>query len=240
MTTTPHPLPQSASWADHRSAQEADYESAGFGHELVPGSRPALVVVDPVRAYSDPASALFAGVDEQVLAMRRLLDAVRATRTAAGPVPVVVTQVSYRSGELEGGVFWRKVPALSAYLEGSPLAAIIDGLEPRAGEVLITKQYPSAFFGTTLAATLTAQRVDTVLIAGFSTSGCVRATALDAMQHGFVPVVVEEAVGDRDAAVHAANLFDIRHKIGEVWPATRALAYLAGLQAPAGNAPATP
>lgn len=92
----------------------------------------------------------------------------------------------------------------------------------------MTKQYPSAFFGTALAAYLTANRVDTLFIGGLTTSGCVRATALDAMQHGFVPVVAEEAVGDRDPDVHAANLFDIRHKIGEVWPPERATAYLGG------------
>ncbi|WP_416976038.1 isochorismatase family protein, partial [Streptomyces sp. 4F14] len=101
-----------------------------------------------------------------------------------------------------------------------------DGLAPTAAELTVTKQYPSAFFGTPLASHLTAHGVDTLLIGGLTTSGCVRATALDAMQHGFVPVVVAEAVGDRDPEVHAANLFDIRHKIGEVWPLELALAHL--------------
>ncbi|WP_288049644.1 isochorismatase family protein, partial [Nocardia sp.] len=115
------------------------------------------------------------------------------------------------------------------FCEGSPFADFIEGLAPNANEFRVTKSYPSAFFGTTLHSYLTAQRVDTALIAGLSTSGCVRATALDALQHGFVPIVVEDAVGDRDRRVHKANLFDIAHKIGEVWALDRAVEYLGGL-----------
>jgi maleamate amidohydrolase len=202
--------------------REEDYERAGLGGRLDPGTSPALLLVDPARAYVDPGCPLYAGVEPAVDVMRALLAGARRAR-----VPVVVTRVRFRPDGGDGGVFFRKVPTLRVFAEGSPYGDFIDGLAPTADELTVTKQYPSAFFGTALAAYLTANGVDTVLIAGLTTSGCVRATALDAMQHGFVPVLVEEAVGDRDPDVHAANLFDIRHKIGEVWPVERVMGYLA-------------
>ncbi|WP_067860871.1 isochorismatase family protein [Nocardia shimofusensis] len=200
----------------------ADYAHAGFGGVLEPGARPALVLVDPARAYIDPGCSLYAGVEQSVEAMRILLAAVRA----AG-FPVIVTEVRLRADGADAGVFFRKAPSLRAFCEGSPFAELIDGLAPLPGELRLIKKYPSAFFGTTLASYLSAARIDTVLIAGLSTSGCIRATALDTMQNGFVPIVVADAVGDRDPAVHAANLFDISQKIGEVWDLARALEYLA-------------
>jgi nicotinamidase-related amidase len=125
-------------------------------------------------------------------------------------------------------VFFRKVPALKSFEAGAhpDLAAFAEGLEPGPGETLITKQYASAFFATSLASTLTSLGVDTLLIAGVSTSGCVRATAVDACQHGFVPLVVREAVGDRHAAPHEANLFDLQAKYAEVIGLDHAKAYL--------------
>ncbi|MFE7276024.1 isochorismatase family protein [Streptomyces sp. NPDC057623] len=205
----------------HQESPEDDYERAGLGGHLAPGASPALLLVDPARAYVEPDCPLYAGVEPAVEAMRALLATARRAR-----IPVVVTCVRFRSDGRDGGVFFRKVPTLRVFAEGSPYGDFIEGLAPAPDELTVTKQYPSAFFGTALAASLTAHRVDTLLIGGLTTSGCVRATALDAMQHGFVPVVVEEAVGDRDPGVHAANLFDIRHKIGEVWPMARAEEYL--------------
>ena len=113
-------------------------------------------------------------------------------------------------------MFYRKVGALKAFDKGSRLAEYCNGLKPQAGELLVLKQYASAFFGTSLAATLTAQQIDTVIIVGVSTSGCVRATALDACQYGFIPFVVRDAVGDRDPRPHEANLFDLQAKYAEV------------------------
>ena len=120
-----------------------------------------------------------------------------------------------------------KVPALRCFVKGSPLGDFADGIAPRADETVIVKQYASAFFGTSLASTLTARGVDTVVVTGFSTSGCVRATTLDALQHGFSPFVVREACGERDARPQESNLFDLQAKYAEVIDEKRALAEMA-------------
>lgn len=201
---------------------DADYVAAGFGGRLPFGDRPALLVVDVCRAYLDPASPLYAGVEDALASNARLVDAARL----AG-VPVIFTRVLYQAGGLDGGLFYRKVPALKAYLPGSPLGDFPEGFGPRADEVVVVKQYASAFFGTSLAATLSALRIDTVMVTGFSTSGCVRATALDALQHGFVPYVIREACGDRDPRPHDASLFDLQAKYAEVVNEADALALMA-------------
>jgi nicotinamidase-related amidase len=189
----------------------AGYTKAGFGEALGFGDRPAVLVVDIVRAYLEPSSPLYAGVEDAVASAARVVDTARA----AG-VPVLFTRVEYLPGGADGGVFYRKVPALRVLDAGSPLADFPPELGPRDGEVVVTKQYASAFFGTPLASTLTAMGVDTVVIVGLSTSGCVRASAVDALQHGFVPIVVRQAVGDRDPRPHEANLFDLAAKYADV------------------------
>ncbi len=202
---------------------DADYAAAGFGGSLPFGQHPALLMVDVCNAYLDPASPLYAGVEAALASNIRLLAAARR----AG-VPAVFTRVLYGAGGVDGGLFYRKVPALQAYLPGNPLGDFPEGYGPLPGEVVVTKQYASAFFGTSLAATLNAMRVDCLLITGFSTSGCVRATALDALQHGFAPFVVRDACGDRAPGPHEANLFDIQAKYGEVIAEARALELIAG------------
>lgn len=192
-----------------------NYARGGFTRRLTPGRRPALLVIDLVAAYVTEGSPLFGG--EGCLSAQRgaiaLLDLARTAR-----IPVIHTNVAFQPGGRDGGVFFRKVPALACFEAGrSPgLAAFASGLEPAAGETLITKQYASAFFGTSLAPTLVSMGVDTVLIAGVSTSGCVRASAVDCCQHGFVPLVVRDAVGDRAPQPHEANLFDLQAKYAEV------------------------
>ena len=192
---------------------QQNYARGGFGKRLGFGQRPALLVIDFVRAYLVKDSPLYAGVEAAQAAAVQLLAAARAAQ-----IPVVHTNVVYQPGGRDGGVFFRKVPALASFEAGAhpDLAAFAEGLEPLPGETVISKQYASAFFGTSLASTLTALGVDTVLIAGLSTSGCVRASAVDCCQHGFIPVVVAEAVGDRASGPHEANLFDIHAKYGDV------------------------
>ena len=200
-----------------------NYQGAFDGH-LPFGQRPALLIVDFVVAYLDRASPLYAGVEDALASNQRLLAAARAVG-----IPVLWTNVVYTPGGKDGGVFYRKVPALRLFERGSPLGAFPDGLRPVDGELVISKQYASAFFGTHLAATLTAQRIDTLLITGLSTSGCVRATALDACQHGFLPFVVREACGDRHPGPHEANLFDLQAKYAEVITEAEAIARLKDL-----------
>ncbi len=201
---------------------DRDY-AAAFGGSLPFGERPALLLVDVVTAYLTPGSSLYDPRFEIALAAcERLTAACRASG-----VPVIFTNVSYRAGGIDGGLFYRKVPALSAFLEGSAGGAFPSSLQPALGEVVVTKQYASAFFGTSLAATLTAMRIDTLLVTGFSTSGCVRASAVDALQSGFAPFVVADACGDRHAAPHDANLFDLSKKYAEVVSEAEALVLLA-------------
>lgn len=202
---------------------DADYAAAGFGAKLAFGERPALLIVDVVMAYLDPASPLYAGVEAELGSNERLVTAARS----AG-IPVIFTNVVYAPGGMDGGLFFRKVPALKAFERGSPAGAFPPSLQPEPGELVISKQYPSAFFGTSLASTLNGARIDTLLITGYSTSGCVRATALDALCHGFAPFVVRDACGDRDGRPHEGNLFDIAAKIGEVISEVEAIRLFSG------------
>lgn len=196
---------------------------AAFGRRLEAGCRPALLMVDLVRAYFTPGTDLYLGGDSCLRSAARVL----ATARSAG-VPVVHTRVRYAPGGADGGVFFRKVGALRHLVGDSPEGRFMPEVEPVDGETVIVKQYASSFFGTTLASTLTAMGVDTTVIAGVSTSGCVRATAVDACQHGFVPLVVRDAVGDRDPAPHEANLFDLQAKYAEVVGEADAVSYLSG------------
>ncbi|CDO38043.1 isochorismatase family protein [Novosphingobium sp. KN65.2] len=203
--------------AAEKSDLDNDYAGAGFGGGLEPGKRPALLLVDMVRAYLDPESPLYARGEAALAQAVRLAEAARK----AG-VPVILTNVEYVDGK-EGGMFFRKVPGLRNFMAGSPLGAFPEELTPKPGDRVLTKFYPSAFFGTALAPMLVAEGIDTLLIGGYSTSGCVRASALDALCHGFVPLVVADACADRDPRPHDGNLFDIRAKIGEVIDAEAAL-----------------
>ena len=210
------------------SHPDGPVDDRGYGGTLQPGARPALLVIDFVKAYVVPDSPLYAGpgVEET----RRACEELLATCRAAG-IPILHTNLAYQEGGRDGGVFFRKVPALKIFEGGarSQLGKFALGLAPERDEIVITKQYASAFFGTTLAATLTSLGVDTLLIAGMSTSGCVRATAVDTVQHGFIPLVVRDAVGDRAAGPHEANLFDLQTKYAEVVTLDRVRTYLAGL-----------
>ena len=195
-----------------------------FDGSLGFGKAPALILVDFVDAYFAEDSPLYAGVENELASALRIREAARS----AG-IPVVYTNVVYQEGGADGGVFYRKVPALEVFVEGNPLGAWPAGLEPAEDELVITKQYPSAFFGTSLAPTLTASDIDTLIITGLTTSGCVRATCVDAMSHGFAPIVVADACGDRHAAPHEANLFDMNAKYADVVDEPTVIAYLSGL-----------
>jgi len=192
-------------------AEMAASYTGAFDGRISFGQRPALVIVDVVMAYLEPSSPLYARVEDALASNERLLAAARQAR-----IPVFFTNVVYAKGGADGGLFFRKVPALKSFEAGSPLGAFPPSLQPQESELVISKRNASAFFATHLASTLCTLGVDTLLITGFSTSGCVRATALDAMQHGFAPFVVREACGDRHPGPHEANLFDLQTKYAEV------------------------
>jgi maleamate amidohydrolase len=200
----------------------ANYATVFDGH-LAFGRQPAVLVVDMVMAYFDTRSPLYAGVDDVLASNRRLVSAARS----AG-LPVVFTSVVYEPGGGDGGLFYLKIPALKVFDKGSPFGGFPVGLQPRSDELVVTKQYASAFFGTSLAQHFAALGIDSLLITGVSTSGCVRATALDALQYGFAPFVVRDACGDRHPAPHEANLFDLQAKYAEVISEERALRLIRG------------
>jgi maleamate amidohydrolase len=190
------------------------------------GRAPAIIMVDFIRAYTEPGSPLYAPA--VVDAVKATVPLVKAAREKG--VPIVYTRVVYHQSGADGGLFVRKVPALRRMVEGEPLAEIVPELPPAADDVILIKQYASSFFGTSLAAMLTARGVDTLIITGCSTSGCVRATAVDAMQNGFRPIVPRECVGDRHDGPHEANLFDINAKYGDVVPLSDVLSQLQMVQ----------
>ncbi|WP_447956562.1 isochorismatase family protein [Vreelandella sp. EE7] len=177
------------------------------------GRKAALLVVDFMKGYVLEESPLYApGVVEAVGKMPALLDAARQSAT-----PVIHTNILYHApDQLDGGVWVKKSPVMRAMVAGNTFAEFCDEVTPAPTEPVVTKQYASAFFGTSLASMLVAMEVDTIIVTGCSTSGCIRATAVDGLQYGFRVMVVRDCVGDRHPAPHEANLFDIDSKYGDV------------------------
>jgi len=194
----------------------------GFHGRAGFGQRPALIVVDVNVGFTDPASPLVCDLEEVVVAIQQLLG---ETRKAG--FPVVFTTVSYSEGDkVAARAFIDKIPALLTLEAGSRWVEIDPRIAPLPGEPVLNKLFASAFFGTPLAALLTAAGCDSVIVTGASTSGCVRATVVDALQHGFRPVVPREAVGDRNPDAHAANLYDMDTKYADVVSLAEVLEHL--------------
>ncbi|WP_296601420.1 isochorismatase family protein, partial [Nocardioides sp.] len=188
--------------------------AAGFGGRIGFGDRPCLIVVDMVRAYLVEGEPFWSPEYDPVRdACGRLVEAAREHR-----VPVVWTTLAFGEPDWDSGYFHRKVPSLRELVRRPELAEFDDRLTPQADELVVRKQFASAFFGTSLGAALTRLGVDTVVLAGVSTSGCLRATAVDALQHGYRPIVVTEAVGDRHAGAHRQALYDLQAKYADVEP----------------------
>lgn len=187
------------------------YQQRGFANRVGFGEKPALLIIDFICGFTDAACPLGSNLDAEVAATGRLLDEFRSRN-----LPVHFTTTAYDEAMISAGVFVRKVPSLAHLKFGSNWVEIDERLKPQAGEVVWTKHYASAFFGTALASALAAQKTDTLIIAGCTTSGCVRASAVDACQHGFRANIVRECVGDRSQAAHEANLFDLDAKYADV------------------------
>jgi maleamate amidohydrolase len=196
------------------------------GHGGV-GVRPALVVVDATVAFTHDSSPLCCDYDGSAVATN--VNLLRAARSAKIPVVFSAVVVGPREREIAAH-FLRKMPGLASIAEDPQRGEIDPRLERRSDELLIKKIFPSVFFGTDLAGFLTSHGVDTVIITGMSTSGCVRATAVDALQHGFRPLVVREAVADRDEVAHENALRDLELKYADVVSIAKVVAYLADIK----------
>ena len=194
-------------------ALNENYESAGYHFKQNLGKKPALLLVDFAKAYFLRESPLFGGP----LCEAARNSAIELTASARKyKIPVIFTEVLYKPGGLDGGAFYSKVPALSCFDQGSKTQELCDCFNKLDTELMITKQYPSAFFGTSLAASLVFLQVDTLIIAGLTTSGCVRATCVDSISSGFITVIANEACGDRATEPHEANLFDMSAKYADL------------------------
>jgi maleamate amidohydrolase len=201
--------------------------SEGFHGRAGFGTKPALVVVDVNRGFTDPASPLVCDLEDVVTAIRQLLDEARRAE-----IPIVFTTVSYTEGDKRtAAAFIDKVPALLTLEAGSRWVEIDPRIAPEAGEPVLNKLFASAFFGTALSSLLAANGCDSLIVTGASTSGCVRATAVDALQHGYRPIVPREAVGDRNPDAHAANLYDLDAKYADVVSLAEVIEHLEGLVA---------
>jgi maleamate amidohydrolase len=200
------------------------YVKKGFAARVGFGQRPALLVVDMIRAFTDLRSPLASNLDTQMHAIQQLL-----ALTRPRDVPTIFSTVAYDPELQEAGLWVRKIPSNSWLVEGSEWVELDERLGRQPREMLLLKKYASCFFGTDLAARLVSRQIDTLLITGCTTSGCVRASAVDACSFGLHTIVVQEAVGDRAELPHIANLFDIDAKYGDVVDLEEALGYLAGL-----------
>jgi maleamate amidohydrolase len=197
------------------------YAAARLGQAVTMGERPAALVVDFSCGFTDPECALGSDLSAEVEATRRLLDAARAKG-----LPVIFTTIGYEPSLKDGGLWLQKVPSLGDLQVGGRWVEIDPRLEAREDETIVLKKGASAFFGTNLASVLISQGIDSVILCGATTSGCVRATAIDLLQYGFPTLVPRECVGDRAQAPHEANLFDIQAKYADVVPLEEALAYV--------------
>jgi maleamate amidohydrolase len=202
------------------------YKTQNFGNRLGFGEKAALLIVDFVNGFTDPAKFGGGNIGDAIDATAGLLAFCRARA-----LPVAHTRVVFADDGADTNIMCLKVPALTGLVEDAPESQIVAALEPRPGEIVVRKRVPSAFFGTDLAPAFARLRVDTVMVAGCTTSGCVRASVLDAMCHGFRPVVVSDCVGDRALGPHEANLFDMGQKYADIVTGAEAIAALSGAAA---------
>jgi nicotinamidase-related amidase len=203
-------------------ADEEFFRERGFGLKIGFGTRPGLVVVDIIRAFTDPDMPLGSNMDAEIEATNRLIDACREANA-----PVFFTTTAYDDAALKDGGIWVLKQRGAATLRSGTAAVELDPrLHHQPRDSILTKKYASCFFGTDLLSRLVSNGCDTVLIAGCTTSGCVRGTAVDAVQNGFRPVIVTEAVGDRSETAHRQSLFDLQAKYCDVVALDEALDYL--------------
>jgi nicotinamidase-related amidase len=205
-------------------SQEQTYAAAGFGQSVPRGKRPAIVVVDFTYGFTDMQYPTASDIAPQIAATKRLTDLARSKG-----FPVIYTTISYHPGEINQLPWLKKATGMAALLEGTRLVEVDSATGIQPSDTLLSKKGASAFFGTSLAGVLTGCGVDTVIVTGATTSGCVRASAVDAVQSGFNVLVPADCCGDRAQAPHDAALYDIDQKYGDVTDAADILNYLGGL-----------
>jgi len=201
---------------------EAFFRERGFGQRIGFGERPALLVIDMINAFTNPALPLGADLSREIEQIRHILNEARRVR-----IPIYFTTVKLEERDFQESIWARKMPlGFRTLLAGTPEVEVDPRLERRPEEPLIVKKYASCFFGTDLIARLNSQRIDTLIITGCTTSGCVRATAVDAISNGFRPIIPAEAVGDRVRPAHEQSLFDLNAKYADVVSVEEVLGYL--------------
>ena len=208
---------------DHQETAE-DYRRKGFMNRSGYGTKPALLVVDFIYGFTDPTTPLGGAFSKELAVTADLLETFRAAQ-----LPIVYTTIAYEPGFEDGGVFVKKVPSLKILEVGSKMVDVDNRIRPRPDEYVALRKYASAFFNTDVDAYLKARSVDTIIMTGCTTSGCIRASAIDSMQYGYLTVVVEEGVGDRAQGPHDANLFDIDAKYGDVVSVDEVNSYMKSL-----------
>jgi maleamate amidohydrolase len=205
------------------------YERARLGQSVKLGARPAVLVVDFSRGFTDPESTMGSELTREVEATNRLLAAARERE-----IPVIFTTIGFEPNLKDGSLWLEKAPGLGELIIGSKWVEIDPRLERRDEETVILKKGASAFFGTNLPSILVSHGVDTIVMCGATTSGCIRATAVDLLQYGYPTLVPRECVGDRAQAPHEANLVDIQAKYADVVSIEDALAYIESVSRKAG------
>ncbi|KRW95165.1 isochorismatase family protein [Paracoccus sp. MKU1] len=192
-------------------SQQQVYEAAGFGGAIERGTRPAIVVVDFTYGFTDPQYPTAADMSAEIAATRKLTDLARAKG-----FPVIYTAIAYTPGQLDKTPWLKKATGMSAFMAGSRLVQIDEATGKQPDDALVVKKGASAFFGSALGGLLVGARTDTVVVCGTTTSGCVRATVVDAVQSGFNVLVPRDCCADRAAAPHEANLYDMQQKYADV------------------------
>jgi maleamate amidohydrolase len=201
---------------------EEFFRQRGFGIKIGFGERPALIVIDMINGFTDAAMPLGANLDTQIKAQQPLVKIAHQR-----DIPVIFSTVLYEEPDIKDAGIWAlKQSGARTLTAGSEAVKVDNRLDRKPKDILLVKKYASCFFGTDLVPRLNSRRIDTLILTGCTTSGCVRATAVDAVQNGFRPMVVREAVGDRSVAAHEQSLFDLNAKYADVVSLDETLQYL--------------
>jgi nicotinamidase-related amidase len=218
----PQPCAKECEIVTSGKEDEEFFRQRGFGIRMGFGERPALIIIDMINGFTDPAVPLGANLDSQIAAQKPLLEAAHERA-----VPVLFSTVVYEEADIKDAGIWALKQTGPRTLTAGSKAVMVDTrLDMRPGDIVLVKKYASCFFGTDLVPRLNSRRIDTLIITGCTSSGCVRATAVDAVQNGFRPMVVREAVGDRSVAAHEQSLFDLNAKYADVVSLEETLQYL--------------